>query len=572
MMTDNLEQSMVNNIQALQRFSLQLVQETSIPDLLAKLAGVAGELVETRCIAVGLLGEQGEWDLWESSGFVTDELRRLFDSDSFHAFAFRVVCEGTSIHLALPSAQTADGESRVGHPLMGVPIRLQEKVIGEIVTVGRTGREAFTSADEWIIGVLAAVSGVAIGNARSYARLQAGEIELTQRNRELSIVNDISVAASTTLELEGILATTLDRMMLHFNALHGEVFLTEEETGQLRIALQRGNLPASYWETGSFAVGEGFVGRVAVAKDMLAVVDPLEESGFNQDIFKASGLRMLFGIPLLSKGRILGVMILASREAVELASRQKALFEAVGLSVGTAVENGLLHRKSQRLAVLEERERIGMDLHDGIIQSIYAVGLMLEECLLELEETSSGTKPKVERAIIGLNGVIRDIRAYINNLQPQRFIFDNLAIGLDLLVREFLVNTPVTAETDLSQEAARGLAPATANTLFHIAQEALANVTRHAHATRVRLSLEQVEDRVVLEVADNGCGFDHSRRDALQGNGLANMEERARSVRGELAILSGQGQGTRVRVSIPRIRPQTGNLAGRLPRSGTLRQ
>jgi len=134
-------------------------------------------------------------------------------------------------------------------------------------------------------------------------------------------------------------------------------------------------------------------------------------------------------------------------------------------------------------------------------------------------------------------------------------------------VREFQVNTPVSVETALSQEAARGLAPATANTLFHIAQEALGNITRHAHATRVRLSLEQVEDKVVLEVADNGRGFEPAEQDARKGNGLANMEERARSVRGELIISSHPGEGTLVRVSIPRIRPQTGNLAGRLPKT-----
>jgi two-component system, NarL family, sensor histidine kinase DevS len=280
----------------------------------------------------------------------------------------------------------------------------------------------------------------------------------------------------------------------------------------------------------------------------------------------------LLGIPLLSKARVLGVIVLALQEVTELTPRQEALLEAVGLSVGTAVENGLLHRQSQRLAVLEERERIGMDLHDGIIQSIYAVGLTLEECLLELKQCSSATRPKVERAIAGLNSVIRDIRAYINDLQPQRFIFENLAVGLELLVREFQVNTPVSVETALSQEAARGLAPATANTLFHIAQEALGNITRHAHAARVRLSLEQVEDKVVLEVADNGRGFELAEQDARQGHGLANMEERARGVRGELFIRSHPGEGTLVRVSIPRIRPQTGNLAGRLPKPGLSRR
>jgi signal transduction histidine kinase len=350
------------------------------------------------------------------------------------------------------------------------------------------------------------------------------------------------------------------------------VFLADEETGRLRLAMRRGDRPVSYWELDTFDPEEGFVGRVAAGKNMLIVADPPPEPGFSQEVFLGDGLRMLMGIPLLAKSRLLGVIVLAFREVFSLTARQKVLLEAIGLSVGTAVENGLLHRQSQRLAVLEERERIGMDLHDGIIQSIYAVGLMLEECLIELKQASSATRPKVERAIAGLNSVIRDIRAYINDLQPQRFIFDNLAVGLELLVRDFQVNTPVSVETALSEEAARGLAPATANTLFHIAQEALGNVNRHAHATRVRLSLEQVEDRVVLEVADNGRGFDPDQQAVCQGHGLANMEERAHGVQGELTIQSWAGEGTLVRVSIPRIRPQTGNLAGRLPKGGPIRR
>jgi len=276
---------------------------------------------------------------------------------------------------------------------------------------------------------------------------------------------------------------------------------------------------------------------------------------------------MMIGIPLNSKGRVLGVMILSARALMDFSERQKALLEAVGLSVGTAVENGLLHRKAQRLAVMEERERIGMDLHDGIIQSIYAVGLSLEEGLMDMAVTNPEGRSKLERAIAGLNAVIRDIREYITDLRPKRFIFDNLAVGLDMLIREFCVNTPISAEASLSEEAGRWLAPAAADALFHIAQEALANIARHAHATRLKVSLAQVGDRVVLEVTDNGHGFEPSQEVTVESHGLANMEERARAVSGTLNIASVPGKGTTVQVTIPRIRPQTGNLAGREPRA-----
>jgi two-component system sensor histidine kinase DevS len=564
MMTSKSPPHGVLDVLAMRQAFMQLVQESSPLNILTKMTDIASRLTHARLAAAGILTPDGTWQEWAFSGSTQEASKRFFGSAPFRAVLTGLPNGGGTVQVDVP-APMATGPVR---PVACVPVPWVAGLRGWLFLADREGAETFSDLEIQRVELLASLAGVAVENVR----LLADGTELSQRNRELSIFNDVSVAASTTLELEGILATALDRMMLHFGALNGEVFLAEEENDRLRIALQRGNRLTSYWESDNFGLNEGFVGRVAGVKDLLALADPPSEYGFNADVFRDDGLRMLLGIPLLSKGRVLGVMILALREVTELTPRQKALFEAVGLSVGTAVENGLLHRKSQRLAVLEERERIGMDLHDGIIQSIYAVGLMLEECKLELGKEPAAARPKLERAIGGLNGVIRDIRAYINNLQPQRFIFENLAIGLELLVREFQINTPASMETSLSQEAARGLAPATANTLFHIAQEALANITRHAHATRVRLTLDQVEDRVVLEVADNGRGFDQTRRDLLDGHGLANMEERARGVRGELVIQSQPGEGTLVRVSIPRIRPQTGNLAGRLPKSGPLRK
>ncbi len=452
---------------------------------------------------------------------------------------------------------------RAIHSFLGALMVSRGRILGEICLTGKPGAPGFDADEKKRIELLASWSAAAVDSSRRLSKLLENENELTRQNQELAIINDISLAAGTTLELEGILATTLDRMMLHFNARSGQIFLLEEDAGDVRMAMQRGDFSAFYWEKDAFAFGEGLVGRTAASQEFRVVIDPPQEPGFDDEAFRANGLRMLLGIPLLSKGRVMGVMMLAATEPAEFTARQKALFEAVGLSAGTAVENGLLHRKSQRLAVFEERERIGMDLHDGIIQSIYAIGLTLEEGLLDLNPDDPATRAKLQRAIDGLNGVIRDIREYIADLRPKRFIFDNLAAGLEMLVREFLMNKPIDAETDLSQEAGRWLAPVAANDLFHIAQEALSNVARHANATRVKVTLAQVGDRVVLEVADNGRGFDPAQRPAAGSHGLANMEERARAIRGELTVTSDPGKGSRVRVSIPRLRPQTGSLAGR---------
>jgi two-component system sensor histidine kinase DevS len=558
------------NIEALHRISLELIRETSLEAVLDRTASVARRLTGARHSVVALLDEKGDLDRFVYSFSDPNDAEQY----SIPALWWKLIqrmCRA-SAPVYSPNLKNDPGFSgmrgitaELGCTL-GVPLLVEGAPFGAILLADKNGAVGFSREEQRGIEILGAFAAEAILNARTRTRISENERELTQQNQELAIFNDVAVAASTTLELEGILATTLDRMMLHFRAISGQIFLLEEESGDVRMAMQRGDLKAFYWEKDAFSLGMGLVGRAFASTSLTVVVDPPAEPGFDDEAFRANGLRMMMGIPLNSKGRVLGVIMLSSTGVMDFSVRQKALLEAVGLSVGTAVENGLLHRKAQRLAVMEERERIGMDLHDGIIQSIYAVGLGLEEGLMDMAKTSPEARSKLERAISGLNAVIRDIREYITDLRPKRFIFDNLAVGLDMLIREFCVNTPISAEAELSEEAGRWLAPAAADALFHIAQEALANVARHAHATRLRVSLAQVGDRVMLEVADNGHGFEPSQQVTVETHGLTNMEERARAVSGTLNIASVLGKGTTVQVAIPRIRPQTGNLAGREPR------
>jgi two-component system sensor histidine kinase DevS len=569
-MDDDFHPPISMDIDGLHRISLELVRETSLEAVLERTASVARRLTGARHSVVALLDEKGDLERFVYS-FSDPEDRERYSVPAMWWNLIGRLCGGDAI-ISTENIHDDPQFSGLGglpaelHCILGVPLWSEEKILGAVILAERNGAGGFSKEEQRGIEILVSFAAVAIDNARANSLVSEHEQELAERNQELAIFNDVAVAANTTLELEGILATTLDRMMLHFQALSGQVFLLEEETGDVRMAMQRGDLKAFYWEKDAFASGEGLVGRAALSKGLTVVVDPPAEPGFDDDAFRANGLRMMIGVPLNSKGRNLGVMMLALREPFDFTERLKALLEAVGLGVGTAVENGLLHRKAQRLAVMEERERIGMDLHDGIIQSIYAVGLSLEEGLMDMATASPEARSKLERAISGLNAVIRDIREYITDLRPKRFIFDNLAVGLDMLIREFCVNTPISAEAELSEEAGRWLAPSAADALFHIAQEALANIARHAHATRLKVSLAQVGDRVVLEVADNGHGFEPSQQVSVRTHGLANMEERARAVNGTMNIASVLGKGTSVQVSIPRIRPQTGNLAGREPR------
>ncbi|MGE5249705.1 MAG: sensor histidine kinase, partial [Bacteroidota bacterium] len=207
---------------------------------------------------------------------------------------------------------------------------------------------------------------------------------------------------------------------------------------------------------------------------------------------------------------------------------------------------------SRRLAVLEERERIGMDLHDGIIQSIYGVGLALEGIYHSIEEDPQDAKQRIQHAIDGLNQAIRDIRAYILDLRPRQLGNDGLMAGLRRLVTEYRANT--FSEVELTGPASdlKEMPHSHSLALFHICQEALANTAKHSGAKKVHVSVWVAGDRVLLEVRDDGRGFHIEKMITTIGHGLSNMQTRARAVGGEVDISSAPGEGTTILAWVPR--------------------
>ena len=167
------------------------------------------------------------------------------------------------------------------------------------------------------------------------------------------------------------------------------------------------------------------------------------------------------------------------------------------------------------------------------------------------EEDPEEAKEHITTAIKGLDSIIRDIRSYIMDLQPGRIHDEPLAVALGRLVREFRANTLVQVNVDIPVDIDAGIADNCRLALFHITQEALANVAKHAHASAVSVELGRLHDRVVLNIHDDGGGFDSEKIGGIPGHGLSNMAVRCRSLGGELTVSSEPGKGTRVRAVVP---------------------
>jgi len=197
----------------------------------------------------------------------------------------------------------------------------------------------------------------------------------------------------------------------------------------------------------------------------------------------------------------------------------------------------------------KERQRIAMDLHDGIIQSIYAVGLNLESAKEDVKVRPDDAVAQVNRAIDRLNDTIRDLRSYILDLRPPRF-GGELLDSLNALVAEFHANTLIEPALDIAPELPL-LSEEQGSAIFHIAQEALNNARKHSRATQLFLQLRPADGTLRLEIADNGSGFDPGADLPEEHRGMRNMLSRAAAVGGLLRVETALGAGTSVMVEIP---------------------
>ncbi len=271
-------------------------------------------------------------------------------------------------------------------------------------------------------------------------------------------------------------------------------------------------------------------------------------------------METFLGVPIVAGGEVLGNLYLTDKMTpsgeggsggiAEFTAVDQKLVEMLAAHAAIAIQKARLYEQVGRLAIVEERSRIGMDLHDGVIQSIYAVGLTLESARLLLPDDPEETSKILLQAIGSLNKAIRDIRNFILDLRPQRFSGD-LNQALARLVREFQANAMVPVMFSAQPSSLSALPPPVARTFFLTTQEALANVARHARASQVTIEIWQEPKQTILCISDDGRGFNVDEQAQSVGHGLANMRARAEELNGSCTIQSTQGQGTQICLKLP---------------------
>ena len=298
----------------------------------------------------------------------------------------------------------------------------------------------------------------------------------------------------------------------------------------------------------------------------------------NEASARAAALRQYTVLALAGLALVLAVMLvfsLSSRAARAIESRApfaaaRSEINALAKLAETSVAQGAeldrerdVRRRAEEDALfrqkllnqsLEEKIQIGRDLHDGVIQSLYAVGLTLESIRAIVRENPAEADRRLEQIRATLNNSIRDVRAYITGLVPETLQRSGFEHALKTLILELQAGRDVRFDVNIDGPAAARLTPEQGQQTLQIVREAISNALRHGGANMITVRVHPTERDVCVLVQDNGVGFDPAkRRDG--GHGLGNMKARATQLGATLAVKSQPGQGAEVVASIPVFQP-----------------
>ncbi len=393
------------------------------------------------------------------------------------------------------------------------------------------------------------------------ARLAAQVIELAldaawsracvaQTSDRLAALDAATRGIANILELGTVLQLIVERVSELVRARYAALGIVDS-VGVIERFVTVGISADDRERIGHLPGGHGLLGlivREGRAFRIPEISDHPDSAGFPRH---HPAMHSFLGVPITVKGASVGNLYLTDKiDATEFSEDDQNLVEMFALHAGIAIENARLHEQVQRLAIVEERERIAKDLHDGVIQSIYAVGLSLEDMPEVMEEDPGEARVRIDRAIDALHMTIRDIRNFIMGLRPELLDQHDLVGSLLALAEEVRLNSMVEVETSIDADAAAVLPEHARAPVFHITREALSNVLRHSHATRASIALRREGPSVQLEINDNGNGFDPGEERESTHQGLTNMAGRAGRHGGRLRVESAAGAGTRIIVTL----------------------
>lgn len=371
-------------------------------------------------------------------------------------------------------------------------------------------------------------------------------------DRDLRILNEIAQALNRSIDLDAALQTTLAQMAALFDLHTGWIWLRNERTHEFYLAAAQ-NLPPALADNPARMEGWCYCLESYEEGDLAgaANVNVITCTRLKNLVQGANGLRYHASIPLYAHGKELGVLNLASTDWRELSADDLRLLYTVGDLLSIAIERARLYAHSAAVGAVEERNRLAREIHDTLAQGLSAIALQLEtaDALLESGREPVRIQQAIQQALHLARTNLDEARRSVLDLRAAPLEGRTLAEAITQLIQEVTVKTALTINFQ-AVGAQQPLPVAIEAGLYRVAQEALANIVSHAHATSADLHLLVTLETIQLTIQDNGCGF---APEAVTPNryGLTGMNERVRLLGGQLEIQSAPGAGAKVVVIVP---------------------
>lgn len=404
--------------------------------------------------------------------------------------------------------------------------------------------------------IIVALLGTVLFSSWVFRSIERNEAEIQHQSDQLAALHEAALSLTRELDLNLVLQKVVDLARELSNAKYGALGVLEPEGRWIDQFIFSGIDHKFRGKMGAPPRGHGLLGAVIEEGRPIrvSVIDSDQRSSGFPEVHPF--MQSFLGVPIRFKDEVIGELYLADKlgEAdlvINFSAQDERLLEMFATQAAIAIKNAQLYRQSQQLTIFQERERFGMDLHDGIIQSIYAIGLMLDDTRHRLGEDADPATQGIDQAISGLNEVIRDIRNYILDLRPNRFQGRDLKEGLSELARELRANSFLDVNLEASEIDVSSLNPENTVDVLHIVQESLSNIRKHARASYVEIHLDAVDGHLILTIKDDGIGLNPEQLKHSTGNGLRNMRDRSQLFGGTFDAISASEGGTQIRVTVP---------------------
>jgi two-component system, NarL family, sensor histidine kinase DevS len=512
---------------------------------LRRIVQTAVGLVDASYGALGVIGEEQVLAEFIPIGLTEADIVAIHHWPEGHGLFGLLVRDPRPLRLAEISAHPESSGFPEGHPPMGsfvgVPVRVRDVVFGNLYLTNKRGAAEFTEDDEAVLVALGAAAGVAIENARLYEaarrqqRLIAASADVT--TRLLSGADPSDVLADVTRLVRDLSGAEL-----------AVLAIPDEDKRRLIIAHAEGEGAGDARDL-VLSAGSSLSGQVLTSGEPIITEDFAADERASQ---AARGAMSQIGhaivVPLGVPGNVRGVLTVGRRHGAPAfpPDRAEVVF-SFATQAGVALELAARRADAERLSLFEDRDRIARDLHDLVIQRLYATGMSLEGTMPMI--TRPEVKIRISNAVDAMDDTIKDIRATIFALQAR----DHADAQPDIrgtivaLVEEMIPVLGFAPSLRLGAGLRTQVAGEVADQALAVLREALSNAARHAQASQVDVTVDVSPDGLLsVQVTDNGVGIPEGGR----RSGLRNLASRAEKLGGEL-LLAPADPGTRLDWRIP---------------------